>query len=251
MSPLLPYTRSTAHSAGWQWRIPLQHRIGNGSVYSSRFMSQDEATAHLLGNLDGKAMAEPRYIPFVPGRRKQTWIKNCVAVGLSSGFFEPIESTNIHLIQSALARLVSLFPNSDFSAVDRDEYNAQTQFEYERIRDFIVLHYKATRRDDSPFWRHCSAMEIPATLQHKIDLYMRNGHFFREGLELFAQESWLQVMHGQGLHPHSYHPLVDIKTVEEVQEYLGDIEGVISKCVNYMPTHEEYIAQHCKAEPMQ
>ena len=247
VSPLLPYTRSTAQSAGWQWRIPLQHRIGNGSVYSSRFMSQDEATAHLLGHLDGRVLGEPRYIPFVPGRRKQTWTKNCVAVGLSSGFFEPIESTNIHLIQSALARLVSLFPNAEFSAVDRDEYNAQTQFEYERIRDFIVLHYKATRRDDSPFWKHCAAMEIPATLQHKIDLYLRNGHFFREGLELFAQESWLQVLHGQGLHPNSYHPLVDTKSEEEVRDYLGDIETVINKCVDYMPTHEEYIAQHCKA----
>ncbi len=248
--PLLPYTRSTAHSAGWQWRIPLQHRIGNGHVYSSRFMGQDEATAILLNNLDAPALAEPRYIPFVPGRRRQTWSKNCVAIGLSSGFFEPIESTNIHLIQTAIARLISMFPNAEFSPLERDEYNAQTQFEYERIRDFIVLHYKATQRDDSPFWRHCAAMEIPATLQHKIDLFCHNGHVFRENNELFAEMSWLQVMHGQGLRPQSYHPLVDARSPEEIKAYLDDIESVVQKCVDFMPTQEQYIAQHCAAEPM-
>ena len=250
VSPLLPYTRSTAHSAGWQWRIPLQHRIGNGHVYSSRFMGQDEATAILMNNLDGPALAEPRYIPFVPGRRRQTWTRNCVAIGLSSGFFEPIESTNIHLIQTAIARLIAMFPNSEFSPVDRDEYNAQTQFEYERIRDFIVLHYKATERDDSPFWKHCSAMPIPATLQHKIDLFCNNGHVYRENNELFAEMSWLQVMHGQGLHPRSYHPLVDARSLDEIGAYLADIENVVKKCVEVMPTQEEFIAQHCAAKPM-
>ncbi len=250
VKPLLPYTRSTAHSAGWQWRIPLQHRIGNGHVYSSRFMSQDEATSILLGNLDGEQLAEPRFIPFVPGRRKQTWAKNCVAIGLSSGFFEPIESTNIHLIQTAIARLVTLFPNAEFNPVDRDEYNAQTQFEYERIRDFIVLHYKATKRDDSPFWRHCQAMEIPASLQRKIDLYEGNGRIFREGSELFAEMSWLQVMHGQGLRPVGYNPVVDARNDAECLELLNNVQTVIRKCVAVMPDHAEFIAAHCAAKAM-
>ncbi len=247
VSPLQPYTRSTAHSAGWQWRIPLQHRIGNGHVYSSRFMSQDEATSILLNNLDGKQLAEPRYIPFVPGRRQQTWHKNCVAVGLSSGFFEPIESTNIHLIQTAIARVINLFPNSGFHQADIDEYNKQTQFEYERIRDFIILHYKATQRDDSPFWNHCRNMEVPATLQHKMDLFRSNGRVYREGAELFAEVSWVQVMYGQGIRPQSYHPLVDVRSKDEITAFLGDIQTVIRKCVDVMPTHEEYIAKHCAA----
>lgn len=247
VQPLAPYTRSTAHSAGWQWRIPLQHRIGNGHVYSSRFMSQDEATAILLNNLDGEQLAEPRYIPFVPGRRQRTWQKNCVAVGLSSGFFEPIESTNIHLIQSAIVRTISLFPNSGFHQADIDEYNKQTQYEYERIRDFIILHYKATQRDDSQFWNHCRNMAIPDTLQHKIDLYSSNGRVFREGAELFAELSWVQVMNGQGIRPQGYHPLVDLRSEEEITTFLGDIESVIKKCVDVMPTHAEYIAKHCDA----
>ncbi len=248
VTPLIPYTRSTAHSAGWQWRIPLQHRIGNGHVYSSRFMSQDEATGILLNNLDGKPLAEPRYIPYVPGRRKQTWHKNCVAIGLSSGFFEPIESTNIHLIQTAISRAVTLFPNSGFHQADIDEYNAQTQYEYERIRDFIVLHYKATQRDDSLFWNHCRNMEIPRTLQHKIDLYSSNGRVFREGAELFAELSWLQVMQGQRIQPRGYHPFAELRSQEEVAEFVADVEKVIRKCVAVMPTQAEFIAAHCAAD---
>lgn len=247
VAPLLPLTRSSAHSAGWQWRIPLQHRIGNGHVYSSRFMSQDEATSILMNNLDGKALAEPRYIPFTPGRRKETWRKNCVAVGLSSGFFEPIESTNIHLIQTAIARSIKLFPNSGFNPADIAEYNRQTQFEYERIRDFVILHYKATQRDDSPFWNHCRSMEIPDTLQHKIDLYGSNGRVYREGAELFAETSWVQVMHGQGIRPRGYDPLVDLRSKDEITAFLGDIQTVVRKCVEVMPTHAEYIAKHCAA----
>lgn len=247
VTPLSPYTRSTAHSAGWQWRIPLQHRIGNGHVFSSRFMSEDEASNILLSHLDGEALAEPRTIPFTPGRRKQTWRKNCVAVGLSSGFFEPIESTNIHLIQTAILRTISLFPNSAFHQADIDEYNKQTQEEYERIRDFIVLHYKATQRDDSPFWTHCRNMEIPETLRHRMDLYRSNGRVFREGNELFAELSWIQVMNGQGLVPQGYHPLVDLRSEHEISGFLGEIEHVIQKCVDVMPTHEEYIARHCTA----
>ena len=247
VSPLLPYTRATAHSAGWQWRIPLQSRIGNGHGYSSQFMGEDEATSILLNNLDGKQLAEPRYIPFVPGRRKKTWVKNCVAVGLSSGFFEPIESTNIHLIQSAIGRVISLFPNSGFHQADIDEYNSQIQFEYERVRDFIILHYKATQRTDSPFWNHCRNMAIPDSLQHRIDLFASNGRAYREAAELFAETSWVQVMIGQSIKPQGYHPHVDLMPEAEIKEFLGNIKSVIEKCVKVMPTHEEYIAKHCAA----
>jgi tryptophan halogenase len=247
VEPLEPYTRATAHSAGWQWRIPLQHRIGNGHVYSSRFMSQDEATSILMSNLDGKALADPRHIPFVPGRRQKTWVKNCVAVGLSSGFFEPIESTNIHLIQTAVQRVISLFPTGEFHQPGIDEYNKQTQFEYERIRDFIVLHYKATHRTDSPFWIHCRNMSIPDTLAHKIDLFGSTGMIFRDGAELFAEASWVQVMIGQGIRPESYHPLVDVLTADELRRYLDDVQSVIRKCVNVMPSHAQFIAEHCAA----
>jgi tryptophan halogenase len=245
VEPLLPMTRATAHSAGWQWRIPLQHRIGNGHVYSSRFMGQDEATGILLANLDAEALAPPRHIAFTPGRRQRTWVKNCVAIGLSSGFFEPIESTNIHLIQTAIQRVVSLFPDGGFDPASIAEYNRLTQEEYERIRDFIVLHYKATRRDDSPFWNHCRTMSIPDSLQHRLELYAGTGRVFRDGLELFAEVSWVQVMAGQGVVPKNYHPLVDLQSEETVQAYLGNIESVVGKCVAAMPTHADFVRTHC------
>ena len=244
---LTPYTRSTAHSAGWQWRIPLQHRIGNGHVYCSKFMSEDEATAILLGNLDGPRLAEPRQLRFVTGKRKKFWNKNCVAVGLSGGFMEPLESTSIHLIQSVIAKLITFFPSKCFSAVDIEEFNAQADFEFTRIRDFIILHYKQTDRDDSPFWRQCRDMDIPDTLQHKIDVYRSHGRIFRESNELFSEVGWLQVMHGQGVRPRGYHPLVDLLSDEEVNAYLASVQGVIRKCVDVMPTHSDFIAQHCDA----
>ena len=247
VQPLLPLTRSTAHSAGWQWRIPLQHRIGNGHVYSSKFMGDDEAAAILLGNLDGKPLAEPRFIRYVPGRRNKVWNRNCVALGLAAGFFEPIESTNIHLIQTAIARLIALFPRMGFDAADIDEFNAQAKFEYERIRDFIILHYKATERDDSPFWNYCRTMDIPATLQHRMDLYRSSGRLFREGNELFAELSWLQVMHGQRVKANGYHPFADLQPKEVVTDFLHDIERVIGKCVDVMPTHADFIAANCAA----
>ncbi|NOT64663.1 MAG: tryptophan 7-halogenase [Methylotenera sp.] len=247
VSPLLPYTRSTAHSAGWQWRIPLQHRIGNGHVFSSKFMSEDEATSILLNNLDGEQLADPRTIKFVTGKRKKLWNKNCVAIGLSSGFLEPLESTSIHLIQSTVNRLISFLPNHSFTQADIDEFNAQADFEYERIRDFIILHYKATERTDSAFWEYCKNMEIPATLQKKFDLYLGNGRVFRDNNELFTDTSWLQVMHGQGLRPSDFPPLADNLSDQELTEFLNEIEIVIKKCIAVMPTHEEFIAKHCAA----
>ena len=245
--PLLPITRSTAHSAGWQWRIPLQHRTGNGHVFSSRFMSEDEATAILLGNLDGEPLAEPRTIRYITGRRDRFWDRNCVAVGLASGFLEPLESTSIHLIQTAITRIIRYFPNRGFDPADVAEYNQQTTFEYERIRDFLISHYHVTRRSDSPFWNYCRTMEIPATLQHKLDLFAANGRFERDGAELFAEQSWIQVLIGQGLQPRGYHPIADTRSTDDIDEFLGNVEGVIEKCVKVMPSQAEYIAAHCAA----
>lgn len=247
VGPLLPLTRSTAHSAGWQWRIPLQHRTGNGHIYCSNFMGQDEATAILMKNLDGIPLAAPRPLKFVTGRRKQFWNRNCLAVGLSSGFLEPLESTSIHLIHTAISRLINFFPHSGFDAIDIAEYNALTHWEYERIRDFLVLHYKLTVRDDSDFWNYCRTMSIPDTLQRKMDLFRSNGRVFRDGLELFAETSWLQVMVGQGIMPRAYHPFAELRSETEVLAYLGNVEQVIAKCVNAMPTQTEFIAKNCAA----
>lgn len=245
VGPLLPLTRSTAHPAGWQWRIPLQHRTGNGHIYCSAFMEQDRATDILLANLDGRPLADPRPLKFKTGRRKTFWDRNCVAVGLSSGFLEPLESTSIHLIHTAISRIISFFPHTGFDAADIAEYNALTHWEYERIRDFLVLHYKATRRDDSPFWDHCRTMAVPESLQRKMDLFRSNGRVFRDGLELFAEASWLQVMVGQGIRPRRYHPFADQRSEAEVAEYVRHVAQVIAKCVDAMPTQAEFIAAHC------
>ncbi|MBE0548826.1 MAG: tryptophan 7-halogenase [Rubrivivax sp.] len=247
VEPLLPITRATAHSAGWQWRIPLQHRIGNGHVYASGFMEEDEATAILMNKLDGEALAPPRHIRYVPGRRKKVWNRNCIAIGLAAGFFEPIESTNIHLIQTAILRLMTMFPRQGFSAADVNEANAQAQAEYEAIRDFIVLHYKATQRDDSAFWNYCRTMPVPDTLQHRMDLYRSNARIFRVGNELFGEPSWLQVMHGQGLRASGYHPFADLLPKEVVAEFVSDVERVVQKCVDVMPPHADFVASHCAA----
>ena len=247
--PLLPMTRATAHRSGWQWRIPLQHRTGNGHIYCSSFMEQDEATDILLKNIDGKALADPRPLKFTTGRRKTFWSKNCVAVGLSSGFLEPLESTSIHLINTAISRVISFFPHAGFDAADIAEYNRQTHWEYERIRDFLVLHYKATERDDSEFWNYCRNMPIPDGLQHKMDLFRSNGRIQRDGMELFADPSWLQVMVGQRMRPKAHHPFAELRPEAEVATYVGHIEQVIAKCVKVMPTHADYIAKHCAATP--
>jgi tryptophan halogenase len=248
VQPLLPMTRSTAHTAGWQWRIPLQHRTGNGHVYSSRFMGQEEATTLLLNHLDGKPLAEPRHIKFQTGRRKQFWIQNCVAVGLSSGFMEPLESTSIAMIQSAVARIINFFPHAGFEAADIAEYNRLTLLEYELIRDFLVLHYKATARNDSDFWNYCRTMEIPESLQRKMDLFSSCGRIYPDKYDLFSDVSWLQVMVGQGIQPRGYHPLADLRPEAEVAAYLQNVEHVIAKCVNAMPQHSEYITKHCAAK---
>ena len=234
---LAPYTRSTAQVAGWQWKIPLQHEMGNGFVYSSQFISDDQAKEILLRDIEGEVIDEPKIIRFKAGIRHKQWHKNCVAIGLSSGFVEPLESTAIHLIQSAISRLMALFPTVDMPEILQDTYNKQSRAEMEKIRDFIILHYKVTDRDDSEFWRYCRDMDIPDTLINKIELFCSQGRIFQEDGELFNPTSWLSVMVGQGLMAQQYHPLVDNLSSEEIINRLNKVENVIKKTVEVMPTH--------------
>ena len=247
---ITPYTRSTAHKSGWQWRIPLQHRTGNGHVYCSRFISDDEAAATLLANLDGRALAEPRLIRFQTGMRKLAWNRNVVALGLASGFLEPLESTSIHLIQSGIQRLLDFFPDRGWSAIDRDEYNRQSRFDYERIRDFIILHYHLNQRTDSAYWKECANMAIPDTLRHKMAMYRSHGRVVRVDNELFSEVGWIQVFEGQNMPIEGYHPLADAQADEDIAEYLESVRDVIAKCVDVMPSHNDYIARMCAARKM-
>ncbi len=247
---LTPYTRATARQAGWQWRIPLQHRVGNGHVYCSKYISDDEATAVLLSNLDGEPLASPRPIKFLTGKRRQAWNKNVVSIGLSSGFLEPLESTSIHLIQMGIGHLLTYFPAAGFEEADRAEYNRIMDQEYEWVRDFIILHYKATERTDTPFWNYCRTMDVPESLAQRMRLFESRGRVYREGNELFTKISWLQVMLGQRIRPKSYHPLADLLPEAEVQAYLEEVEQVIAACVDVMPSHAKFIADNCAAAKM-
>lgn len=244
-SPLTPFVRCTAREAGWTWRIPLQHRTGNGYVYSSAHIGDDAAAARLLECLDAPAIDEPRLLRFVPGQRKRTWDRNVVALGLASGFLEPLESTNIYLIQSGIARLVKLFPDRGFSPAVIARYNSETAFEIERIRDFIILHYCATERDDGAFWHYCRTMDIPAPLAANIELFRDSGRFFRNAEELFALTSWVEVMIGQRIMPRSWHPAVDQLPDAQLKRLMDDVQRVIATCVEAMPTHEQFIARTC------
>jgi tryptophan halogenase len=247
VGPPTPYTRASARPAGWQWRIPLQHRTGNGYVYSSAHVSDDEAAATLLGHLDGKPMGEPRLLRFTTGVRRQAWNRNVVALGLAGGFMEPLESTSIYMIQSGIARLLNLFPQRDFSPVLIERYNAQSRFEYEHIRDFLILHYHATKRDDTPFWNQCRTMSIPPQLADNIRLFRDSGRFFRDGEEMFAIVSWVQVMLGQHIMPQSYHPLVDQMPDAELAEFMASVGRVVASCVDVMPPHQAFIDRCCMA----
>ncbi len=242
-----PLTRSTAHTAGWQWRIPLQHRIGNGHVYSSAFMSTDEATDILLNNLDGEPLADPRHIQFTAGHRHKVWDKNVVAMGLAGGFLEPLESTAIHLVQSGIARLMTLFPNRDFTPNEIERYNRLSAREYLDIRDFLVLHYKATQRDDSPFWEYCRTLDPPEGLKEKLDMFQSSGRIFREHEELFTETSWLSVMVSQGIQANGYHPVANALPDDETLKRLSHIREVIMNTAQAMPTQADFLKHHNSA----
>jgi tryptophan halogenase len=250
VDPLTPYTRSTAHSAGWQWRIPLQNRIGNGHVFSSPYMNDDAALDILMSNLDGKPTTEPRTIKFTTGHREKFWYKNCVGLGLAIGFMEPLESTSIHLVQSGIGRLIDLFPTRDFNPADIDEYNLKTEFEFESIRDFLILHYHATERDDSDFWNYCRTMSIPDSLQHKYDVWNSQGRFFRFDEELFTTPSWVQVFLGQRVVPKDCHGIAKLLTADDTRDYLKRVNGILKQAVSQLPTHREYINQTCAFKEM-
>ena len=238
---LRPYTQSIAHDAGWQWRIPLQHRTGNGHVFCDEFISEDEAADVLLGNLEGEPLKDPLPIRFTPGCRKKLWHRNCVALGLASGFIEPLESTSIHLIQIGITNLIKVFPSKGDNAAREQEYNRRMRYEYEAVRDFIILHYHQTSREDTPFWKHVKHMSVPDTLQQKMDAFRESGHLFRIDEELFTEVGWLQVMLGQGLKPESYNPLADTLTTTEVRDYLKNLQTIMQGTVQRMRSYPEFI----------
>lgn len=243
----LPYTRSTAHSAGWQWQIPLQHRNGNGHVYSSEFMSDEEALDILVKNIVGKPGAEPNRVRFTAGKRNKFWNKNVVAIGLSAGFVEPLESTAIHLIYTSINKLIALLSLDGISQYQEDTYNRLTEKEYNRIRDFIILHYKATKRNDSPFWDYCRNMEIPDSLAEKMELFRHNGQIFREEDELFTETSWAAVMLGQGVEMKGHNAMADALKEPKTKAEIDEIEQSISYVVGHMPEHGDYLKKYCPA----
>jgi tryptophan halogenase len=245
----LPFTRSIAHSAGWQWRIPLQHRNGNGLVYSSNHYSDEQAADILMNNLESKAIGEPRIIRFRTGRTRKQWHRNVVAVGLSSGFLEPLESTSIYLIQSAVVRLLHLFPHAGVTPELRDEYNRRSQREYELIRDFIIMHYYLNEREDSQFWRDTRNMDVPARLTEKIGLFRANGSLVQDQLDIFLESSWLQVMLGQGITPRDYHPIADSLSEEQLREKLASMKKLKLEPLEQMPSHDRFLELFCGAKP--
>jgi tryptophan halogenase len=245
---LVPYTRATAKDAGWQWRIPLQHRTGNGHVYSSGFTSDEAAADTLLAGLDTRALGDPRPIRFTTGRREAFWAHNCAAIGLSSGFLEPLESTSIHLIQSHVSRLIQLFPGGGDAAVEREEYNRRCAAEFAQIRDFLILHYHRTDREDSEFWRYCKHMDVPESLTHKMALFAASGRVGRDVDDLFRDASWVQVMLGQGITPAGYDPMADLVSPAQLAEFLANLRTITARAVASLPTHEEYLARHCPVD---
>ena len=244
--PLSSHTLTTAREVGWQWRIPLQHRVGNGYVYSSAFLDDDKAQEILLGSLEGPTTRDPLRLRFTTGRRRLTWIKNCVAIGLAAGFLEPLESTGIHLIQRGIAVLMGCFPDRHFRQADIDRYNRQIAFEYERIRDFLIVHYNRTDREGE-FWRHCRNIDLPDSLKERLELFRSYGRIVVERDELFTVQSWLYLLIGQEVQPLGYDPLADRLTQQSAQRALDEIRGVVARCATTMPSHEEFIARHCAA----
>ncbi|WP_294393375.1 tryptophan halogenase family protein [uncultured Sphingomonas sp.] len=246
--PAVPYTRAIAHRAGWRWRIPLQHRVGNGLVYSSAFMEEDEARSLLKAEAEGEMLFEPRLIRYRTGARKKAWNRNCVALGLAGGFIEPLESTSIHLIKVAVTRLIQQFPFGGITQAAIDRYNDLSRAEWEHIRDFIILHYHATRRDDSPFWRRCREMAVPDTLQQRIALFRETATAYQAREDLFRSESWVQVLRGQGIEPASYHRVGHAMPPEQLKQALFDLRSNVSGATAKLPSHEHYLARYAAEE---
>jgi len=237
----VPYTRAIAHDSGWRWRIPLQHRVGNGLVYCSDYLDDDAARERLLSLVDGTPIIDPRPIRFTTGQRRQYWNKNCIALGLSSGFIEPLESTSIHFIQNGIMWLLLMFPDSAMSQASVDEYNDKLRGEAERIRDFIVLHYFANQRTGEPFWDMCRDLPIPESLRQRMALFKETGRVFKPQDDVFSENSWVQVMMGQGLIPESYHNVVDSMSNEQLQQFLGDIQRGVERTVAALPNHGAFV----------
>ncbi len=249
--PAIPYTRAIAHDAGWQWRIPLQHRQGNGIVYCSRYLEREAALERLLATIEGDKLIEPNMLRFVTGARRKQWHRNCIAVGLSGGFLEPLESTSIHLIQRAVLRLIRMLPFGEVSERDVAEFNDQQMTDMYQVRDFLILHYKATERRDSAFWRQCAQMEIPESLQQKIELFRETGRVFRKNEELFAENSWVQVMMGQGLRRSPITRSQPSCPDEELAKLLDGLRQSVAQTVADMPEHHAYVARYCGAQEAQ
>ena len=243
--PAVPYTRAIAHEAGWRWKIPLQHRVGNGLVYCSDFMSDDDARAKLMGEIEGETLIEPRLIRYRTGRRRKTWDKNVVALGLASGFVEPLESTSIHLIMIGVTRLMQLFPFAGISQAAVDRYNRQANDELEKIRDFIILHYKATERTDSPFWDRVREMEIPDSLVQRIELFRQSAQVYQAPGELFLVDSWLQVLLGQRIQPQTYHHMGRLMPALQLKGALEDLKRNIDGMVARLPQHQAFLDRYC------
>ena len=242
--PPVPYTRAIAHGAGWRWRIPLQHRVGNGMVFASAFMAQDEARATLLDALDGAPLFEPRLLRFTTGMRRKAWNRNCVALGLAAGFIEPLESTSIHLVMIAVTRLIQSFPFGANNDALAQRFNEQSRAEWEHVRDFIILHYKLTHRDDSPFWRHCAAMPVPETLAARIELFRAHAMAHQDQDDLFRIDSWAAVMLGQGVVPEDHHRLAEVMAAADLARALGDVRTSIDQAVATLPAHGDFLARY-------
>jgi tryptophan 7-halogenase len=247
VSPAIPYTKAVAHGAGWRWQIPLQHRVGNGLVYCGDHLSDDEARERLLSQIEGKPLTEPRKLSYVTGMRRKAWSYNCVSLGLSSGFVEPLESTSIHLIMIGITRLLQMFPFGNNSDALRDRFNAMAKTELESVRDFIILHYHQTERSDTAFWKRCRTMEIPDSLKARIDQFRESAHAYQAGEDLFRVDSWVQVLLGQRLQPREWHHLAQLMPLDQLAKAMADLKNGIDGALGKLPMHDQFLKNYASA----